>query len=105
MKSVHFNARISLIPNPQAQGDGHHSAVGFSQRIAYLLELLRSENEFPFARPVGATLHLNETERIALRGRRVVITVATEQFLFQQAQRAVERARRPETRAHRLHRF
>jgi len=34
-------------------------------------------------------------------GRPIVITVATEQFLFQQAQRAIERAQRPKARTHR----
>jgi hypothetical protein len=52
------------------------------------------------------TIGKNISERISRycfvrgAGRPIVITVATEQFLFQQAQRPIERAQRPEVRAH-----
>jgi hypothetical protein len=53
------------------------------------------------------TLGKNIPERISQycfvrgMGKPIVITVATEQFLFQQAQRAIERCQRPKARTHR----
>jgi hypothetical protein len=53
------------------------------------------------------TLGKNIPERIGQycfvrgTGKPIVITVATEQFLFHQAQRAIERSQRPKTRPHR----
>ncbi len=52
------------------------------------------------------TLGKNISERISQYcfvrgvGKPIVITVATEQFLFQQAQRAIKRAQRPKVRSH-----
>jgi hypothetical protein len=61
---------------------------------------------FSFVLTIGKNISERVSQYCFVRGvgKPIVITVATEQFLFQQAQRAAERASRPKTRAHRRHR-
>ena len=61
---------------------------------------------FSFVLTIGRDISERVSQYCFVRGvgRPIVITVATEQFLFQQAQRAMERALRPKAQTHRRHR-
>jgi hypothetical protein len=56
---------------------------------------------FSFVLTIGKKISERISQYCFIRGvgRPIVITVATEQFLFQQAQRAIERAKQPKVRA------
>ena len=62
---------------------------------------------FSFVLTIGKNISERISQYCFVRGvgRPIVMIVATEQFLFQQAQRFIERAQRPKARTHRRPRF